>query len=76
QNIQNTPSAPGNVNLDDSFARDIDPAGDCFSLLNAHSYTFTGVAYSTAKDSFRKESCQDISKTNGQPTVIKSDGNG
>ncbi|ORU84007.1 membrane protein insertase YidC, partial [Francisella tularensis] len=76
QNIKNTTSAPVNVIVDDSFARDFDPAGDSFSLLNAHSYTFTGVAYSTAKDSFRKESFKDISKTNGQPTVINSDGQG
>ncbi|MBK2260957.1 membrane protein insertase YidC, partial [Francisella tularensis] len=46
QNIKNTTSAPVNVIVDDSFARDFDPAGDSFSLLNAHSYTFTGVAYS------------------------------
>lgn len=76
QNIKNTTSAPVNVIVDDSFAKDFDPAGDSFSLLNAHSYTFTGVAYSTAKDSFRKESFKDISKTNGQPTVINSDGQG
>ncbi|QWU99359.1 membrane protein insertase YidC [Francisella salimarina] len=76
QNIKNTTSAPVNVIIDDSLARDFNPAGDSFSLLNAHSYTFTGVAYSTANDSFRKESFKDISKTNGQPTVISSQGLG
>ncbi|KFJ42477.1 membrane protein insertase YidC [Francisella philomiragia] len=76
QNIKNTTSEPVNVIIDDSLARDFNPAGDSFSLLNAHSYTFTGVAYSTANDSFRKESFKDISKTNGQPTVINSQGLG
>ncbi len=76
QNIKNTTSEPVSVIIDDSLARDFNPAGDSFSLLNAHSYTFTGVAYSTANDSFRKESFKDISKTNGQPTVINSQGLG
>lgn len=76
QNIKNTTSKSVNVIIDDSLARDFNPAGDSFSLLNAHSYTFTGVAYSTANDSFRKESFKDISKTNGQPTVINSQGLG
>lgn len=76
QNITNTSSEPVNVIIDNSLARDFDPAGDSFSLLNAHSYTFTGVAYSTAKDSYRKESFKDIAKTNGQPTVINSEGQG
>lgn len=76
QSITNTTSVPVNIIVDDSLARDFDPTGDSFSLLNAHSYTFTGVAYSTAKDSFRKESFKDISKTNGHPTVINSDGQG
>ncbi|MDE4940796.1 YidC/Oxa1 family insertase periplasmic-domain containing protein, partial [Francisella tularensis subsp. holarctica] len=44
KNIKNTTSAPVNVIVDDSFDSDFDPAGDSFSLLNAHSYTFTGVA--------------------------------
>ncbi|MBK2028169.1 membrane protein insertase YidC [Francisella noatunensis] len=76
QNIKNTTSEPVSVIIDDSLARGFNPAGDSFSLLNAHSYTFTGVAYSTANDSFRKESFKDISKTNGQPTVINSQGLG
>ncbi|WP_150467258.1 membrane protein insertase YidC [Francisella sp. SYW-9] len=74
QKITNTSSNPINVIVDDSLARDFDPAGDSFSLLNAHSYTFTGVAYSTPQDKFRKESFKDISKTNGKPTVIDNNG--
>lgn len=76
QNIKNTTSDPVSIIIDNSLARDFDPAGDSFSLLNAHSYTFTGVAYSTANDTFRKESFKDIGKTNGQPTVIDSQGQG
>jgi len=76
QSIKNTTSASINVIIDNSLARDFDPAGDSFSLLNAHSYTFAGVAYSTADDSFRKDSFKDIGKTSGQPTVIDSKGQG
>ncbi|QIW09198.1 membrane protein insertase YidC [Francisella sp. LA112445] len=76
QKITNTSSNPINVIVDDSLARDFDPAGDSFSLLNAHSYTFTGVAYSTPQDKFRKESFKDISKTDGKPTVIDNNGQG
>lgn len=76
QNIKNTTSNPVSVIVDNSLARDFDPSGDSFSLLNAHSYTFTGVAYSTTDDSFRKDSFKDIGKTNGQPTVIDSKGQG
>ncbi|MED7787917.1 membrane protein insertase YidC [Francisella sp. 19X1-34] len=76
QKITNTSSNPINVIVDDSLARDFDPAGDSFSLLNAHSYTFTGVAYSTPQDKFRKESFKDISKTNGKPTVVDNNGQG
>lgn len=76
QKITNTSSEPIDVIVDDSLARDFDPAGDSFSLLNAHSYTFTGVAYSTPQDKFRKESFKDISKTNGKPTVIDNNGQG
>ncbi|MED7819159.1 MULTISPECIES: membrane protein insertase YidC [unclassified Francisella] len=76
QKITNTTSNPINVIVDDSLARDFDPAGDSFSLLNAHSYTFTGVAYSTPQDKFRKESFKDISKTSGKPTIIDNNGQG
>jgi YidC/Oxa1 family membrane protein insertase len=76
QKITNTGSNPTNVIVDNSFARDFDPAGDSFSLLNAHSYTFTGVAYSTSEDKFRKESFKDIAKTNGDPKIITNVGNG
>lgn len=76
QKITNTSSKPIDVIVDDSLARDFDPAGDSFSLLNAHSYTFTGVAYSTPQDKFRKESFKDISKTDGKPTVIDNNGQG
>ena len=76
QNITNTSSKPVDVIVDNSLARDFDPSGSSFSLLNAHSYTFTGVAYSTPQDKFRKESFKDISKTNGQPTVVNTKGQG
>ena len=76
QSITNTGATPANVIIDNSFARDFDPAGDSFSLLNAHSYTFTGVAYSTSEDKFRKESFKDIAKTNGDPKIITNVGNG
>jgi len=76
QNITNTGTNPANVIIDNSFARDFDPAGDSFSLLNAHSYTFTGVAYSTSEDKFRKESFKDIAKTNGDPKIITNVGTG
>ncbi len=76
QKITNTGSNPANVIVDNSFARDFDPDGNSFSLLNAHSYTFTGVAYSTSEDNFRKESFKDIAKTNGKPKVINNVGNG
>jgi YidC/Oxa1 family membrane protein insertase len=74
QNIKNTTSSPVSVIVDNSLARNFDPSGDSFSLLNAHSYTFTGVAYSTPADTFRKESFKDIAKTDGKPTVIDSNG--
>ena len=76
QNITNTGTKPVNIIVDNSFARDFDPAGDSFSLLNAHSYTFTGVAYSTSEDKFRKESFKDIAKTNGDPKIITNVGTG
>lgn len=76
QNITNTSSNPANLIIDNSLARDFDPDGDSFSLLNAHSYTFTGVAYSTSEDKFRKESFKDIAKTNGQPSTVGNIGNG
>ncbi|AXA33121.1 membrane protein insertase YidC [Francisella adeliensis] len=76
QNITNTTGSPISVIVDNSLARDFDPAGDSFSLLNAHSYTFTGVAYSTTQDKFRKESFKDIAKTNGKPTIVGNVGNG
>jgi YidC/Oxa1 family membrane protein insertase len=76
QNITNTSTTPANIIIDNSFARDFDPAGDSFSLLNAHSYTFTGVAYSTSEDKFRKESFKDIAKTNGDPKIITNVGTG
>lgn len=76
QNITNTSSKPVNVIVDNSLARDFDPAGASFSLLNAHSYTFTGVAYSTDKDTFRKDSFKDIAKADDKPTVINDVGQG
>ncbi|BCD91953.1 membrane protein insertase YidC [Francisella halioticida] len=76
QKITNTSSKPIDIIVDDSLARNFNPAGDSFSLLNAHSYTFTGVAYSTPQDKFRKESFKDISKTNGKPTVVDNNGQG
>ena len=76
QNITNTNSSSVDVIIDNSFARDFDPSGASFSLLNAHSYTFTGVAYSTSKDNFRKESFKDIAKSKGSPTIVGDVGNG
>lgn len=62
QTIKNTTSTPITVGSEDSLARDFDPSGDSFSLLNAHSYAFNGVAYSTTKNKFMKESFKDVAK--------------
>ncbi|AJC48437.1 membrane protein insertase YidC [Allofrancisella guangzhouensis] len=76
QNITNISSDTVNIIADNSLVRDFDPSGDSFSLLNAHSYTFTGVAYSTSQDKFKKESFKDISKSNGKPTLVNDVGQG
>ncbi|QIV93883.1 membrane protein insertase YidC [Allofrancisella frigidaquae] len=76
QSIINTSSKTINVIADNSLVRDFDPSGDSFSLLNAHSYTFTGVAYSTSQDKFKKETFKDIAKSNGKPTLVNNVGQG
>lgn len=75
QKITNTSGDSIGVIVDNSLVRDFDHDSDSFSLLNAHSYTFTGVAYSTVNDKFRKESFKDIAKTT-KPSVVNNVGQG
>ncbi|APC96923.1 membrane protein insertase YidC [Francisella frigiditurris] len=75
QKITNTSNDSIGVIVDNSLVRDFDHDSDSFSLLNAHSYTFTGVAYSTVNDKFKKESFKDIAKTS-KPSVVNNVGQG
>ena len=76
QKVTNTTASSVDVILDNSLVRDFDPEGASFSLLNAHSYTFTGVAYSTKDKKFMKESFKDISKMSKKPETVNDVGQG
>ena len=76
QKVTNTTTETINVITDNSLVRTFDTSKDGFSLLDAHSYTFSGVAYSADKDSFRKVSFKDMNEAGTKTTTVEQKGKG
>jgi YidC/Oxa1 family membrane protein insertase len=70
-NVINTSSLALNISFNNSMIRQIDTSSRKFSLFDAHSYSFRGVAISSTYSPFQKKSFSDVSKSDIEISTIK-----
>ncbi|MBK2126268.1 membrane protein insertase YidC [Fangia hongkongensis] len=63
QSVKNNTGKPVSIAFDSEITRKVNPESHSFSLLDAHSYSFTGVGLSSTQKPFQKEAFKDLASS-------------